>query len=766
MEDFAKRLKRQYSKVIPNSATKWPPLEVSQWKFVDLHLLDKRENVHIDLVVEEGLDRLFNLGTDGGKRVLIEGAPGVGKSTLAYKIAKEWAKGKAFIGYQYVILILLCKSKVHSLKDLIKNPDVYQYLTENYFKNTLFILDGYDELPSHLQSKSIFYDLIAEDILSECELADIIVTSCPYAVRNFTNVNIVFPHHFEILGLTDVSIKSYIDNSLSGDDGGKQSELHDALTKTPQTQSLLYVPLNLVCLVELFKKQGLPDTLTSLYSSLVSTLVLRHLKENKIQSDFKSRNFLSLPEKEKIEFLNICQQAYGQLINSESSKAEITATFGLLIKKPQVMIDSDYHIELTFQHNSIQYFLAAYFISLKSDEIASHFETMFDQKYFQVLLFMSGLKSPSHIMLQSYFDFLSLEEKLEDSVAKKVTFHSLSFFHILFEAKMESSMTKFLAHEDLVIIERTIGLPSPHDLYVLGRCISYSNCKWELGFTRRHLMHEHISMFQQGLNSTNTTNGHIDVACLGYNPIGNKSLEVLHTCPTPEVQYLQQLDIRGASLNSDACNILARYLHEFINLETLLLDDNSIEYGKHMPLVDAMKQSSIKTVSLAKLTSDECTKLLLQNKLEKVKLWQMSGHDLKATLQRICSCKISIKRLKIRCSKINDRHIEELPAALQAMKELSSLSFVNCGITSSTTFIIAEAVAYHPTIDTLRLQDNLIDEEGGAHLGWMLIERRSTHTGVLLKEIRTDHNPVGQDRFNNKKKLIGLYERQCSISKY
>lgn len=116
-------------------------------------------------------------------KVLIDGAPGVGKTTLTWKASQEWARGKLFKQHKLVIRI--------SLRELPDNPEsiwqilpnvgskqlrkaVEESLLDANGKETLFILDGWDELSVNQRKKgSILYKLIRGDLLSHYHLSPI-----------------------------------------------------------------------------------------------------------------------------------------------------------------------------------------------------------------------------------------------------------------------------------------------------------------------------------------------------------------------------------------------------------------------------------------------------------------------------------------------------------------------------------------------------------------------------------------------------------------
>ena len=61
---------------------------------------------------------------EGQPKVLLEGAPGCGKSTLSFHIRQEWANGRLFQEYKLVVLIRLRDFIVQNAKsvaDLLQN---------------------------------------------------------------------------------------------------------------------------------------------------------------------------------------------------------------------------------------------------------------------------------------------------------------------------------------------------------------------------------------------------------------------------------------------------------------------------------------------------------------------------------------------------------------------------------------------------------------------------------------------------------------------
>ena len=138
------------------------------------------------------LENIFEKTRGQRKVILLEVAPGCGKSTLSMYICQQWEKGQLFNQLKLVILIRLRDPAVknaNGLADLLpcSNAKTAQLLAgimmEMKCQDVLFILDGWDELPFHLRKKSIFSDFVSSYLPSSNKLSGstVIVTSRPIA---------------------------------------------------------------------------------------------------------------------------------------------------------------------------------------------------------------------------------------------------------------------------------------------------------------------------------------------------------------------------------------------------------------------------------------------------------------------------------------------------------------------------------------------------------------------------------------------------------
>ena len=117
------------------------------------------------------IDQIAKLPDESWPRcILVEGAPGVGKSTFAWKLCHKWGKGKLLQQYQLVVLLRLRDKSVQGAKNI---SDLFRYhdnqiqqaaveeIQKTGGKGVLLLFEGYDELPEDLRTEnSIFLNVI------------------------------------------------------------------------------------------------------------------------------------------------------------------------------------------------------------------------------------------------------------------------------------------------------------------------------------------------------------------------------------------------------------------------------------------------------------------------------------------------------------------------------------------------------------------------------------------------------------------------------
>ena len=226
------------------------------------------------------------------KCILVEGAPGVGKSTFAWKLCHKWGKGKLLQQYQLVVLLRLRDETVQAAKNI---SDLFRYhkrhiqeaaveeIQDTGAKGMLLLFEGYDELPEELRKKrSVFLDVIRGRELPE---ATVLITSRPWASEFLhKKCKEQISQHIEILGFTKDDIQSYLESTIPSDPS-LLADLKKYISCYPHINSLMYIPLYCVFVVEVYqnnrRNEGLvPKTMTELYFSLVRDLLRCHYNDD------------------------------------------------------------------------------------------------------------------------------------------------------------------------------------------------------------------------------------------------------------------------------------------------------------------------------------------------------------------------------------------------------------------------------------------------------------------------------------------------------
>ena len=127
--------------------------------------------------------------TDLPRSILIEGAPGIGKTILLKEIAYRWANGTILDNARIVFFIYLRDSRFQSVTTINELIQYFDYLDENEIsavvkqlkqssgEGVVFLIDGLDEYSGALQN-TFLANLVAHKILSKCIF---VITSRPCA---------------------------------------------------------------------------------------------------------------------------------------------------------------------------------------------------------------------------------------------------------------------------------------------------------------------------------------------------------------------------------------------------------------------------------------------------------------------------------------------------------------------------------------------------------------------------------------------------------
>ena len=224
--------------------------------------------------------------------IIVEGIPGIGKSTFSWHLGVCWSQKQILHGYHLVVLLRLRDESVQQAKcvsDLFYHHDqttqqsVVQWISSLGGDGVMMVLDGYDELSSHLQTSSIFADIIKGKVLPKLT---VLVSSRPSANQNLHQLcHSQKCQYIEVIGFGKEEIEQYVDGALEHNKE-LRDQLKSYLEHHPHIHGLMYVPLNCAIVVQVFRaqmknKRQLPETHTEVYQLLVKTVLKRHEQKAK-----------------------------------------------------------------------------------------------------------------------------------------------------------------------------------------------------------------------------------------------------------------------------------------------------------------------------------------------------------------------------------------------------------------------------------------------------------------------------------------------------
>ena len=230
--------------------------------------------------------------------LLIEGNPGMGKTTYCQKLAYDWSLGEippeASFPRVEILLLLKCRDmnmKTFNIEEAIDDQllpqDADEKEEENFFEfirsnqsRILLVLDGLDELRQDLFQSVL--PLIQGKVFSNTYLMLTARHEAGTRVRRYCDTLL------EIVGYTDSDADSYIKRYFSKHDYPSLADrLIEKLQKDKQLRELTANPLNTALLCLLFEETRgeFPSKRTELYDALVECALRRYFVKRGVSLD-------------------------------------------------------------------------------------------------------------------------------------------------------------------------------------------------------------------------------------------------------------------------------------------------------------------------------------------------------------------------------------------------------------------------------------------------------------------------------------------------
>ena len=667
------------------------------------------------------------------KLILIEGAPGIGKTVMAKEIAYLWANYKLLTNCKLVILVYLRDPRVHTMKsvgELLQlytsskvSTEVNDYLEKCSGHNVAFVFDGFDEFPVP-QKDSVVLDIIGigNNYGRKFCRSIVVVTSRPTATLSLDKM---VDRKIEILGFAPEERKKLISLSFS-QYPDRKPEIDEYFKLHPIISSLCYIPLNLAILLYLFHQGSLPETLTELNESFVVHTVYRHMKKillpnipgciyhlkdmpaniKQILHKLSRLAYMGLKNNQLVftydDLKNVCPEVY--------DNTEAVNGFGLLHAvehHPQKGVGTI--TSFNFLHLTMQEYLAAYYVTtLSKEEQFTLLQRTFWHGYFNFMWMMYvgtvGVKS------DAFGSFI--ETKILRSIKRKIKY--LHLFQCYMEANAKSRIPKAVSSvfNNGNINLTGITLLSYHVtslLYFMSASVQQwkrlklSNCKLQRG--------EMYNIMQYIINNKKimSTLNYVDLSCNGSSPWGVYCAIIRHCC-------VNSLTLCGDEGMKEYIKEIADSLQANVTLWSLTL----LGVGKIG--LESIKELLISNVSLKnlKVSWETVTRRRLSNP-EKVTISVnvsilYDNNDVNHSqllFELVCTHSYNSNSIiNLSGKNINDDAVHVLVFGLCNDTTVEELNISCNEITDEGAVAIIDCLKYNKTIKKLDLSQNAVSSNG------------------------------------------------------
>ena len=745
------------------------------------------------------------------RTVLIEGKPGMGKTTYCKKLVYDWATGKQeareyFPSFE-LVLLLRCRDMKSDLWEAIDDQllprDLTEDVREKFFNfirhnqsNVLLILDGLDEVPAN--KLSMFSEIIQGRVLLRCHLVATARHEAGIKVRIHCDTLL------EIEGFTEECARRFIVKYFKTMENLAQMLL-SMLRNDKILKEMAANPLNtaLLCLVcEEF--QGVfPECRTKLYLEIVQCVLRRYIQKKGL-----SDNNEDLIEAYKTQLKHLGWIALNGLLedNLDFEESEFGSHladlpgFGFL----SVQLGGSKlrpRRRYGFLHKSFQEFFAAFYLccqllnkEISADSLAADRRYLHELK--EVLQFTCGLLAARcEETTEALVKRITTQVNHEDDDGCFVLLECINECKIDHSSFHLNLARVFGSHLTLQTLTLTLRISEAH-VVALAEALKLNTSLTQLCLSGNSIRDQGAAGLAEALKQ-NTILTQLD---LTDNSISDQGAAGLAEALKQNTS-LTQLDLADNSISDQGATSLAEALKQNTSLTQLDLGGNSISDQGATSLAEALKQNTSLTQldlggnSIIDQGADGLAEALKQNtSLTQLDLGDNSIIDQGvAGLAEALKHNTSLTQLDLSENSIRDRGAAGLAEALkqntsltqldlggnsisdqgaaglaEALKQSTSLTQFDLGgnsISAQGSAGLAEALKHNTSLTQLDLADNSISDQGAAGLAEALKQNTSLTQLDLSENSIRDRGTAGlAEALKQNTSLTHLYLSDNSIS--
>ncbi|XP_022804757.1 NLR family CARD domain-containing protein 3-like [Stylophora pistillata] len=716
--------------------------------------------------------------------VLIEGKPGMGKTTYCKKVVFEWATPETGNYFAKFLIVLLIKCREvqsdiwEAIDDQLLPRDVDDNQRRKFFdfirhnqSTILLVLDGLDEVSE--KKLPMFTEIIQGRVLPNCRVVATARHESGAKVRKYCNTLL------EVEGFTYQEAKSFIHKYFK-----TRKDLANKLTvqlrDDRKLRDMSAIPLNcaLFCLVWEDLNGVFPESRSELYMDIVECVLRRYRAKKQLPEN--GEDLVELYESQLIHLGSIALKGLleANLDFDEKElgkhKASDLPGFGFLSVQPggsKLRATRRYG----FLHKTFQEFFAALDLGFRLIKKEIRIESIAaDRRFYdelkEVLLFTFGIlgarcKETAENLVKSMTTHLNQEEEKDVPGGldwdKEAADRMIVILECIYECKNDNNFDVKLAralgpclqikaidvsHRGLlganallltnVLMSNTSVTElnfsyneiSDDGAAALSECLKENTFLTKLDLSRNNIGHAGAAALAECLKK----NTSLTKLNLSRNNIGETGAAALAEC-LKENTSLTNLNLGTSNIGDGGAAALADCFKENASLTELSLYYNNIGEAGAAALAESLKENT--SLMALNLSSNEIgdagaaalTKCLKENKsLTMLNLDENNiGETGAAALAECLKENTSLTNLNLGTSNIGDGGAAALAECLKENTCLTELSLYDSNIGEAGAVALAECLKENSTLTMLNLDENNIGDSGAAALTESLKENTS-----------------------------------------